>query len=137
MNILKQKWIFLNKTKANVSPQISKLYQFGLETLACRSIMSLRANARLLPLNWNTAKSKIYRLLSNGKIPLVFITLLQTLSLVGEKDIVNIDFSDFGNGFQVLMFAKQTSIQSKKDLRIFLLSKLSGTSLVLLDLNQN
>ena len=108
MNILKQKWIFLNKTKNGVPLQISKLYSFGLQVLTARAITSLRANSRLIPLNWNTTKSKMYRLLSNARIPLVFVVLLQSLSLVGEKDIVVIDFSDFGNGFQVLMFAKQT-----------------------------
>ena len=108
MNILKQKWNFLNNTKTHVPLQISKLYQFGLQVLTARSIVSLRSNARLLPLNWNTAKSKVYRLVSNTRIPLVFLNILQSLSLVHEKDIVAVDFSDFGNGFQVLMFAKQT-----------------------------
>ena len=108
MNILKQKWNFLNKTTESVSPQIIKLYRFGLQVLTVRSITSLRANARILPLNWNTAKSKIYRLVSNTRIPLIFVSLLQSLYLVNEKDIVAVDFSDFSNGFQVLMFAKQT-----------------------------
>jgi len=108
MNIVKQKWIFLNSTLKHVSPQVMHLYQFGLETLAARSIVSFRANARLLSLNWNTAKSKIYRLSANMKIPAIFITILKTFALVGEKDVVAVDFSDFGNGLQVLMFAKQT-----------------------------
>lgn len=108
MNILHQKWVFLNQTERYVPGQISKLYRFGLETLCSRTIVSLRANARLVPLNWNTAKSKIYRLVSNARIPLVFIVLLKSLSMVGGKDIIAVDFSDFGNGFQVLMFAKQT-----------------------------
>lgn len=108
MNIVKQKWKFLNSTLEHVSPQVMHLYQFGLETLADRTITSFRANARLLPLKWNTAKSKIYRLSANAKIPQIFVTLLKAFSLVGEKDVVAVDFSDFGNGFQVLMFAKQT-----------------------------
>ena len=48
------------------------------------------------------------RLMSNAKVPLVFAILLKTLTLVGEKDVIAVDFSEFGNGFQVLMFAKQT-----------------------------
>ena len=98
----------MNKTKEYTPLQISRLYSFGLEVLTARAVVSLRANARLLSLNWHTAKSKIYRLLSNTRIPLIFILLLQNLSLVGEKDVISVDFSDFGNGFQVLMFAKQT-----------------------------
>lgn len=108
MNIVYQKWSFLNATKRFVPKQISKLYDFGLQVLTARFVVSLRANARLLPLNWHTAKSKMYRLLGNGKISLLFLDLLKSLCLVGEKDIVVVDFSDFGNGFQVLMFAKQT-----------------------------
>lgn len=108
MNIVKQKWIFLNSTLEHVSPQVMHLYQFGLETLVARSITSFRANARLIPLKWNTVKSKIYRLSANTRIPFIFITLLKTRELVSEKDVVAVDFSDFGNGFQVLMFAKQT-----------------------------
>jgi hypothetical protein len=108
MNIVKQKWEFLNSTLKHVSPQVIHLYQFGLETLVDRVITSFRANARLMALNWNTAKSKIYRLSANAKIPQVFITLLKSLDLVGVKDVICVDFSDFGNGFQVLMFAKQT-----------------------------
>ncbi len=108
MNIVKQKWEFLNKTKEKVPLQISKLYLFGLETLVGRSIMSLRANARLIPLNWYTVKSKIYRLSANTRIPNIFLNLITSLSLISEKDVVAVDFSDFGNGFQVLMFAKQT-----------------------------
>lgn len=108
MNIVKQKWIFLNSTLKLVSPQVVHLYQFGLETLAARSITSFRANARLLPLKWNTAKSKIYRLSTNARIPEIFLSLLEEFGLIGEKDVIAVDFSDFGNGFQVLMFAKQT-----------------------------
>ena len=108
MNIVKQKWKFLNSTLKHVSPQVIHLYQFGLETLVDRVIMSFRSNARLMPLKWNTAKSKIYRLSANARIPKIFLTLLKEFQLVGAKDTVAVDFSDFGNGFQVLMFAKQT-----------------------------
>jgi hypothetical protein len=108
MNIIYQKWKFLNSTKKYTPLQVRKLYTFGLETLVARSIVSFRANARLVPGNWYTAKSKIYRLLSNKRIPNIFLTLLVSLHLVGEKDSIAVDFSDFGNGFQVLMFAKQT-----------------------------
>ncbi len=108
MNIVKEKWKFLNSTKKHVSPQVMHLYEFGLETLVARAITSFRSNARLLPLKWNTAKSKVYRLSANLRIPEIFTALLKTFNLVGSDDTVCVDFSDFGNGFQVLMFAKQT-----------------------------
>jgi hypothetical protein len=108
MNIVKQKWEFLNKTVEYVPLQVRRLYRFGLETLVGRNIVSMRANARLVPLTWNTAKSKVYRLSSNARIPEIFVMVLKSLSLVVEKDIISVDFSDFGNGFQILMFAKQT-----------------------------
>ena len=108
MNIVKPKYEFLRKFSSCCPQKIKKLFSFGLETLVCRSIRSLRSNARLLELPWNTAKSKGYRLLVNGKVQSVFFSLLTTLGVLSEKDTIAIDFSDFGNGFQVLMFAKQT-----------------------------
>lgn len=108
MNIIKQKWIFLNSTLVVVPKQVSRLYKFGVQVLAFREIISLRANARIPNLNWYTAKSKVYRLTSNKKLLSIFPLLLKELSLVSEKDIIAVDFSDFGNNTQVLMFAKQT-----------------------------
>lgn len=108
MNIIQKKWEFLNSTAVCVPPQAKKLYRFGLATLSTRSIASLRANARLLPLNWNTAKSKVYRLTTNNKLVPYFLKLLVRCVRVRPDDTVAVDFSDFGNGIQVLMFAKQT-----------------------------
>jgi hypothetical protein len=108
MNIVKQKWFFLNSTLPIIPKQVKKLYIFGIQTLSLRKIESLRANARLLDLNWHTAKSKIYRLSINQKLNSVFPKLLGSLNLVEPKDIIVVDFSDFGNDLQVLMFAKQT-----------------------------
>lgn len=108
MNIIQKKWEFLNATVQYVPPQAKKLYAFGLAALAVRSIESLRANARLLPLNWYTAKSKAYRLTKNTKLASFFPELLARLGLVRSDDTVAIDFSDFGNRLQVLLFAKQT-----------------------------
>lgn len=108
MNILKQKLIFLNNLSF-MSPQKTRgLFNFGLEILSLKNIKSLRSNARMSNLNWLNAKMKIYRLTSNDKILKTFILILISLKLVNKEDILAVDFSDFGNGFQVLMFAKQT-----------------------------
>lgn len=107
MNIIKQKIEFLNTTLDYVPKQIQELYRFGFAVLTFKNIVSLRANSRLYDLNWNTAKSKIYRVTSNKKIQKVFPTLIKELNIVRKKDLISVDFSDFRN-FQVLMFAKQT-----------------------------
>lgn len=107
MNIVKQKWEFFNSLAACAPKQTQKLFCFGLQVLALRSIESLRSNARLASLNWYTAKSKVGRLVSNPRMPKLFAYLLVKLEVVGERDIVAVDFSDFGE-FHVLMFAKQT-----------------------------
>jgi hypothetical protein len=108
MNIIKEKWDFLNLTSNHVPKQVIKLYKFGVQVLAFRAITSLRANARIPNLNWHTAKSKIYRLTKNPKFLKIFPQLVKALHIVRAKDIIAVDFSDFGGGFQVLMFAKQT-----------------------------
>jgi hypothetical protein len=107
MNIVKQKLEFLNSTLNCVPKQVKKLYVFGFTVLAFREIISLRSNSRLSNSNWNTAKSKAYRITANDKIQKIFPALVNKLNIVRAKDIVAVDFSDF-NGFQVLMFAKQT-----------------------------
>lgn len=108
MNIVHQKWIFFHRVAPLAPKQITKLFCFGLEVLAFQPIQSLRANARRSRLDWHTAKTKMYRLCSNTKIPSVFPRILVSLGVIGEHDVVAVDFSDFGSGFQVLMFAKQT-----------------------------
>lgn len=107
MNIVKQKLVFLNKSLILVPKKIKKLYLFGFSILVFQHIHSLRSNARLTGGNWHTVKSKIYRLTINGSVSLIFPLLLKELSMVGEKDIIAVDFSDFGP-YHVLMFAKQT-----------------------------
>lgn len=108
MNIIQKKWLFLNATQVYIPKQVKKLYLFGLQALALRKVESLRANARLLPLKWATAKSKAWRLTKNSQLLQNFPQLLTKLSLVTPADIIAVDFSGFGNGFQVLLFAKQT-----------------------------
>lgn len=108
MNIVHQKWIFFQRVALFAPKQINKLFCFGLEVLTLQPIQSLRANARLSSFNWHTAKMKMYRLCSNEKIARIFPCLLKHLGIVRENDVVAVDFSDFGSGFQVLMFAKQT-----------------------------
>lgn len=108
MNIVKQKWIFLNSTYEFVPKQLRKLYQFGISVLVLKRIDSLRSNARSSDLNWFTSKSKAYRLLTKAKLLKTFTKLLVSLDIVNSDEIIVVDFSDFGNGFQVLMFAKQT-----------------------------
>jgi hypothetical protein len=83
------------------------LYLFGVSILAFCRVVSMRSNSRLLDLKWHTAKSKAYRITKNQTIEKVFPKLVTGLCIVGRKDAIAIDFSDF-NGFQVLMFAKQT-----------------------------
>lgn len=99
MNIIKEKWLFLNSTSVYVSPQLSKLYSFGLATLAARPVESLRSNARILSLNWNTAKSKACRLVGNERFLRTFPRILAALKLVSPEDTICVDFSDFGDGF--------------------------------------
>jgi hypothetical protein len=108
MNIIKEKWLFLNGTLLHTPKQIKQLYAFGLQTIAAEHVVSLRSNARLSGLRWPTAKSKIWRLTKNRKIVPLFEKLSHELNRVTKYDIIAVDFSDFGNGFQVLMFAKQT-----------------------------
>ena len=108
MNIVKQKSIFLNSTLDTVPKQLKNLYQFGINVLALKRVESLRSTARISNLNWFTAKSKIYRLLTKTRLLKVFTVILVNLVIVNEKDVIVVDFSDFGNGLQVLMFAKQT-----------------------------
>ena len=107
MDSIQQKMRFLNSTAEVVPKKLRTLYRFGFSVLSFREIRSLRANSRLLGLNWNTAKSKAFRVMNNGNLAKIFPRLLTDLGIVTGGDILAVDFSDFG-GFQVLMFAKQT-----------------------------
>ncbi len=109
MNIIQKKWEFLNGTVSHAPKQVSKLYQFGLQTIAAEEVVSLRSNARLSGLCWATAKSKIWRMTKNEKVRGVFPSLIASLVSLTPSNSVAVDFSDFGNGFQVLMFAKRTN----------------------------
>lgn len=108
MNIIKEKWLFLNATVDYVPKQIRKLHQFGLDILAGQPVVSLRSNARLTALPWATAKSKAWRLTKNDRFVSVFESIAPEFEPVSEDDVVAVDFSDFGGDLQVLMFAKQT-----------------------------
>ena len=108
MNIVQRKWEFYHTLVSLAPKQVNKLFQFGLEVLCFQPIQSLRAHARLSSLQWHCAKTKMYRLCGSEKIVRVFPIILKHLAVVGRKDVIAVDFSDFGNGFEVLMFAKQT-----------------------------
>lgn len=108
MSIVKQKWEFLNSLVPLVPKQAKNLFRFGYEALVFREIKSLRANSRLTPKSWPAAKMNIFRLTINKKMQGIFVSLLKHLAIIASESIVIIDFSDFGNGFQVLMFAVQT-----------------------------
>lgn len=108
MNIIHQKLQFSHRVTAFAPAQVSKLFAFGLEVLTFQPIQSLRANARLSSFNWHAAKTKMYRLCGNERIVSIFPLVLKHLGIIRENDVVAVDFSDFGSGFQVLMFAKQT-----------------------------
>ncbi len=109
MSILIQKREFWEEKILPVIPKkLSKLIAFGYETLVATEVTSMRANARLAPLKWSTAKSKAWRLTTNTRIVPVFTRLLAALMFVTKNDAIAVDFSDFKDGRQVLMFAKQT-----------------------------
>ncbi|MGO8737136.1 MAG: transposase [Terriglobia bacterium] len=108
MNIIKEKWLFLNATILRVPKQIRRLYAFGLSAIVDQPVVSLRANARLMALPWATAKSKAWRLTKNERFVSVFETIAPVLTPIAADDVVAVDFSDFGGNLQVLMFAKQT-----------------------------
>jgi hypothetical protein len=108
MNIIARKREFLQCVLPCIPKKLVPLFSFGYDTLVGREVLSMRGNARLSSRSWWSAKSNAWRLTTNDRIATIFPKLLSALSLVCETDIIAIDFSDFGNGRQVLMFAKQT-----------------------------
>lgn len=108
MHIVARKREFLQSLAPFIPSKVSKLFAFGYDTLVGHKIVSTRANARRSPHLWNTAKSKMHRCLKNSSIASLFPTLLIPFSIVSAETIVAVDFSDFGHGRQVLMFARQT-----------------------------
>jgi hypothetical protein len=109
MSILKQKHFFFNHINGSVPKQLRRLFIFGCQTLSLQNIVSVRGNARLIETNFNTAKSKAYRLTANSRWLKVFPQLLNHLGLVSDGSIVALDFSTFGR-FQILTFAMQTRL---------------------------
>lgn len=91
-----------------VPKKLVPLFSFGYETIVGREIKSMRANARFASCSWVAAKGKAWRLATNNRIASVFPCVCAALTLVSDNDIVAVDFSDFKDGKQVLMFAKQT-----------------------------
>jgi hypothetical protein len=108
MNILKQKLHFFQEVMYLAPKQTKKLFGFGMEAFALKSIQSLRASARMSSFPWYAAKMKACRLAGNTKIPKIFPKILKYLNLANRGDIIAVDFSDFGNGILALVFAKQT-----------------------------
>jgi hypothetical protein len=107
MNILEQKAVFCNQLLAAVPRKIHSLFTFGFWSLTEERITSIRGNARQVVQNSNTAKTKAWRLLKNGRFTNVLPHLLVQLKLVSSTSIICLDFSDF-HGWQVLVFAIQT-----------------------------
>ena len=108
MNIIARKREFLQLLSVRIPRKVSKLFLFGYDTLVAQDITSTRANARRASCGWITAKSKMWRLLKNQRLAAVFPSVLAQLTRVCTHDVIAIDFSDFGNKRQVLMFARQT-----------------------------
>lgn len=101
--------IFQSKILPTVGKRHQKLFSFGFEALSLMPFVSLHSNARMTLAKRCTAETKIYRLVSNKNILKYFPQLLPQLHLVQPGDKINVDFSTFC-GFQVLTFAKQTSL---------------------------
>lgn len=99
---------FFHVLSPHIPKKVRSLFQFGYETLVAQEIISTRTNARQSSHNRHTAKSKMFRLLKNQTVSSALACLVGQLNLVTEDDIVAVDFSDFGDKRQVLMFAKQT-----------------------------
>ena len=95
-----------------LSPHIPKkqrsLFNFGYQTLVAQPLKSTRRNARLSQRTWGTAKNTMWRVLKNKTLCTVLPQLARHLNLIQSDDVVAVDFSDFGDKRQVLMFAKQT-----------------------------
>lgn len=92
----------------NVSPKHQELFKFGISAFSLTQFNSLNSNARLVIENINTAQSKVYRLVSNGRLLNNFPKLLSLNNLVSKYSLVNIDLSTFC-GFETLAFGVQTN----------------------------
>jgi hypothetical protein len=108
MNIVTRKREFLQTIIPVVPLKVSRLFAFGCEALVGHTVVSLRANARITRHGWFAGKSKAWRLTTNKNLVAVFHCIFARTCAVVSSDIVAIDFSDFKNGWQALMFARQT-----------------------------
>lgn len=101
----------VNLIQTNILPQVKpkhkSLFQFGLQAFSLTAFSSLNSNARSIIENVNTASSKVYRLVSNEGILSDFNSILKSSNLVGDRSLVNVDFSTFC-GFETLSLATQT-----------------------------
>lgn len=110
MSILNQAYSFLQiKILPHILRKHRQQFSFGFEALTLAPFVSLNGNARMIIQNRNTAESKVKRLVRNPMFLEYFPALMKKLSFVKPNDRINVDFSTFG-GFQVLTFAKQTSL---------------------------
>lgn len=107
MHILKQKWVFFNRTLSDIPQQLRTLYTFGFNALTTERVSSMRGNARQVVSHPHTAKTKAWRLLKNRRWSTIIPRLLVQLRLITAESILCLDFSDF-HGWQVLTFAIQT-----------------------------
>lgn len=108
MFILTRKQEFLQQCVPHIPAKVSNLFTFGFETLVATDIRSARSNARRSRFCWATAKGKMGRVLGNRSLTACFPRLLTACALVSDDDVVAVDFSEFKDGRQVLMFAKET-----------------------------
>lgn len=110
MSILQESYDFLQqKLLPQVKKKHHKLFTFGFEALTIKPFVSLNGNARTTVANRKTAETKIYRVMQVKSFLSVFPQLVVQLGLVKKTDTINVDFSTFC-GYQVLTFAKQTSL---------------------------
>lgn len=110
MSIVQQSYEFLQtKLLPHLPLQHQRLFSFGFSALTMQPFVSLNSNARMTIENRNTAESKIRRIMKKEKMLDHFSTFVTQLQLVSATDRINVDFSTFC-GYQVLTFAKQTSL---------------------------
>lgn len=110
MSILNQAYSFLQiKILPSILRKHRQQFSFGFEALTLAPFVSLNGNARMIIRNRNTAESKVKRLVRNSMFLKYFPALVREFSFIRPNDRINVDFSTFG-GFQVLTFAKQTSL---------------------------
>lgn len=108
MDIIAKRRDFFQLLSPHLPTKLIHLFTFGYDTLVAKEIVSTRTNARQSRYNRHTAKSKMYRLLKNQRLLAAIPELVTKLHLVADNDTIAVDFSDFGQDRQVLMFAKQT-----------------------------